>query len=145
MSQLEIRSVNKYDSVWNPRTMFSGFKIRAVLVKSECVITNASAIAQLRKRLIRELGTEDEDWILEENPHTQEHELYLQNSGKLVMWKLQDNEKFMSLFEFVEQHTEDADKLDAQAEKDREAAAKQREEDRLKRFAGGVGPKHTGY
>ncbi len=142
MSQLEIRSVNKYDSVWNPKTMFSGFKIRAVLVKSNDVITNINEMHQLRRRLIRELGTEDEDWILEENPKTLENELYLQNSAKLVMWKLQDNDKFINLFAFVEQHTDDADKLEAQRVKDYEDDLKAREEARLKRF-GATDPKRS--
>ncbi|MNK44116.1 hypothetical protein D3C87_628380 [compost metagenome] len=136
MSQLEIRFVNKYESVWNPKTMFSGFKVRAVLIKSNDVITNITEMHQLRRRLQRELGTEDEDWILEENPNTLENELYLQNSGKLVMWKLQDNDKFISLFAFVEQHTDDAEKLEAQRVKDFEDELKAREEARLQRFAG---------
>lgn len=136
MSQLEIRFVNKYESVWNPKTMFSGFKVRAVLVKSNDVITNITEMHQLRRRLQRELGTEDEDWILEENPNTLENELYLQNSGKLVMWKLQDNDKFISLFSFVEQHTDDAEKLEAQRVKDYEDELKAREQARLNRFAG---------
>lgn len=143
MSQLEIRFVNKYESVWNPKTMFSGFKIRAVLVKSNDVITNINEMYQLRRRLQRELGTEDEDWILEENPNTLENELYLQNSGKLVMWKLQDNDKFISLFAFVEQHTDDAEKLEQQRVKDYEDDLKAREEARAKRFAGGVDPKRS--
>lgn len=143
MSQLEIRFVNKYESVWNPKTMFSGFKIRAVLVKSNDVITNINEMYQLRRRLQRELGTEDEDWILEENPNTLENELYLQNSGKLVMWKLQDNDKFISLFAFVEQHTDDAEKLEGQRVKDYEDDLKAREEARAKRFAGGVDPKRS--
>jgi len=143
MSALEIRFVNKYDSVWHPKTIFSGFKVRAVLVKSNDVITNAMEMHQLRKRLKRELGTEEEDWFLEENPHTEENELYLLNSGKLVMWKLTDNESFIKLFAFVEQHTDEEEKLEEQAEKDRLAAEKEREE--RKRTINISGPKHTGY
>lgn len=143
MSQLEIKFVNKYDSVWNPKTMFSGFKVRAVLVKSNDVITNLMEMSQLRKRLVRELGKEDEDWILEENPRTLENELYLPNSGKLIMWKLQDNEKFMSLFAFVEQHTDDDEKLSEQSERDLAEAAKRREEERNNRMVSGSSPNRS--
>ncbi|MNL70947.1 hypothetical protein D3C87_1960220 [compost metagenome] len=52
------------------------------------------------------------------------------------MWKLQDNDKFISLFAFVEQHTDDAEKLEAQRVKDFEDELKAREEARLQRFAG---------
>ncbi len=142
-TSLEIRFVSKYDSVWHPETIFSGFKVRAVLVKSKDEITNVMEMAQLRKRLRRELGTEDVDWFLQENPHTLENELYLPNSGKLVMWKLTDNESFIKLFAFVEQHTDDQAVLDEQERKDDEAEAKRREEARLTRYVSG--PKHTGY
>lgn len=137
MSQLDIRLVNKYETSnnWIPETMFSGFKIRAVLHKQQDIISHASELYQLRKRLSRELGVEDVDWILGENPRTLVNELYLQNSGRLVMWKLQDNEKFTELFDFVEQHTDDQDKLDEQEREDAAKAAKAREEERLAREA----------
>lgn len=128
MSQLEIKPVNKYNSVWNPDTIFTGFKVRAVLIKSNDLITNIQQMHQLRRRLTRELGVEFEDWILDENPRTEENELYLQSSSKLVMWKLQDNAKFVELFAFVEQHTDDPEVIKSW-ERD------QREKERLAREA----------
>jgi hypothetical protein len=137
MSQLEIRLVNKYDNSnhWVPETMFSGFKVRAVLKKSNDLITHAMELAQLRKRLTRELGVEDVDWILGENPYTLHNELYLQNSSKLIMWKLQDNDQFTGLFDHVEQHSDDPAKLAEQEQKDREAEEKAAEEARLAKEA----------
>jgi len=131
MSQLEIRPVNKYATRWNPDTIFTGFKVRAVLIKSNDLITNIQEMHQLRRRLKREMGVEGEDWVLEENPHTEENELYLQNTGKLVMWKLQDNAKFVELFAFVEQHTDDQSVID-QWEKDQREAEQARREAEIK-------------
>lgn len=142
MSSLEIRVANRYDSDWNPNLLFSGFKIRALLILSSDVITNITTTSQLRKRLTREVGKEGNDWLIEENPITGRTELYLMNSGKLLMWKLQDNENFDTLFEFVEQHTEDEDRLAEQAEKDREAAEKAKAE---RKYAMGGSPKNTAY
>ncbi len=137
MSQLEIRLVNKYETsnTWIPETMFSGFKVRAVLKKSPDLITHAMELSQLRKRLKRELGVEDIDWILGENPVTLHNELYLQNSSKLIMWKLQDNDQFTSLFDHVEQHTDEESKLEEQAQKDKAAEEKAAEEARLAKEA----------
>jgi hypothetical protein len=122
--------------------LFSGFKIRALLILSPDVITNITTTSQLRKRLTREVGAEGSDWLIEENPITGRTELYLMNSGKLLMWKLQDNENFDTLFEFVEQHTEDEDRLAEQAEKDREAAEKAKAE---RRYTMGGSAKNTAY
>ena len=105
MSQkLEILKVNRFAANWDPKTLFSGFSIRAVLTHSNDMITKIQNTSKLRKRLTREMGDEGESWLLQENPRTDEVELYLQTAGKLIMWKLQDYEKFNGLFDRVEQH-----------------------------------------
>jgi hypothetical protein len=106
-TKLEITKVNRFDSKWDAKTMFTGFKIRAVLKKSSDTITNINHMAQLRRRLQREVGVEGEEWLLQANAHTYDDELYLKNAGKLIMWKLQDHEKFNLLFERIEQHKDD--------------------------------------
>jgi hypothetical protein len=110
-NKLEIRKVNRYDADWDPSTIFTGFKIRAVLAKTNDVITAISQKSRLEKRLRREVGEEDVDWKLQNHPATNEVELYLQNSGTLLMWKLQDHEAFKTLFDRVEQHTDDPDEI----------------------------------
>lgn len=109
--KLEIKAVDRHDADWDVKTLFTGFKIRAILRHTECVITNTNNLYTLRKRLSREVGTEGSDWILQSNPTTGEGELYLQNSGKLVMWKLQDHDKFMALFDRIEQHKDNLDEI----------------------------------
>ena len=110
-TKLEIVKVNRYEAQWDSRTLFTGFTIRAVLKEQSDIISRINATSQLRKRLRRELGEEGTDWLLQTNDITGEEELYLPNSGKLVMWKLQDHEKFNSLFDRVEQHKDDLNEL----------------------------------
>lgn len=106
-NKLEIKKVNRYDADWDASTIFTGFKIRAVLAGTNDVITAISAKARLQKRLRREVGEEGVDWMLQNHPTNNEVELYLQNSGTLLMWKLQDHEAFNQLFDRVEQHTDE--------------------------------------
>lgn len=112
MSQLEIKPVNKYEEPWNPDVMFSGFTVRVVIHKSNDVITNIQNMSNLKRKLGRELGREDVDWLMQENPITGENELYLKSTAKLIMWRLQDNMKFMEMFELIEQHTPDQSTID---------------------------------
>lgn len=106
-TKLEITKVNRFNAGWAAETLFSGFRVRAILKASTDTITNIQNKAALDKKLRREVGTEGEDWLLVTNPQTNIGELYLINSGKLVMWKLQDHEKFSELFDRVEQHKDD--------------------------------------
>jgi hypothetical protein len=102
--RLEIISVDKFNANWASETLFSGFMIRAILKEQEDIITKLEAVSRLKKRLKREMGEEGTDWILIQNDKTDEDELYLLNSGKLVLWKLQDHVKFNELFQRVESH-----------------------------------------
>lgn len=110
-TKLEIAKVNRYEAEWDPKTLFNGFTIRAVLTEQRDMVTRIQAVAQLRKRLNREMGEdqEGETWLLQENARTGENELYLLNAGKLIMWKLQDFDKFNGLFDRVEQHKDNLD------------------------------------
>lgn len=109
--KLVIEKVNRHESDWDPKTMFTGFMIRAVLKEQPDMITKINAKSSLHRRLKREIGEEGEDWILQTNDRTGEDELYLKNSGKLVMWKLQNVEKFNGLFERVEQHRDNLNEV----------------------------------
>lgn len=110
-TKLEITKVNRYQENWDAKTLFKGFNIRAVLAEQKDMITKIQATTQLRKRLVREMGEdqEGETWLLQENRLTGEDELYLLNAGKLIMWKLQDFDKFNGLFDRVEQHKDNLD------------------------------------
>ena len=110
-SKLEIKKVNRYEADWDPETIFTGFKIRAILAGTNDVITAISQKSRLQKRLRREVGEEGVDWKLQNHPKSNEVELYLQNSGTLLMWKLQDHEAFNLLFDRVEQHTDNPDEI----------------------------------
>jgi hypothetical protein len=110
-TKLEINKVNRFDAGWDPATLFTGFRVRATLKASTDTITNINNVSALQKKLRREVGEEGTDWLLQTNPLTNIGELYLVNSGKLVMWKLQDHEKFSTLFDKVEQHKDNLDEV----------------------------------
>lgn len=110
-TKLEIIKVNRFDAQWDPSTLFSGWRVRAILKASSDAITNINNKSALEKRLRREVGVEGEDWLLQTNPLTNENELYLINTGKLIMWKLQDHERFSTLFDRVEQHKDNVDEI----------------------------------
>lgn len=105
-NKLDIKKVNRYEADWDPKTIFSGFTIRAVLAGTTDMVTRISERSRLAKRLRREIGEEEVDWILQDHPSNGEVELYLMSSGPLIMWKLQDHEAFNKLFDRVEQHTD---------------------------------------
>jgi hypothetical protein len=105
--RLEILKVNRFEAGWSPETLFAGFTIRAILKEQNDIISKLDAVSRLKKRLKRELGEEGKDWIVIQNDITDEDELYLPNSGKLVLWKLQDHIKFNELFSRVETHKDD--------------------------------------
>lgn len=109
--KLVIVKVNRHDSQWDPKTMFTGFMVRAVLKEHNDMITKINAKSKLHRRLKREVGEEGTDWILQTNDRTGEDELYLKSSGKLIMWKLQNVENFNGLFERVEQHRDNLDEV----------------------------------
>lgn len=109
--KLEINKVNRFDAGWDATTLYTGFRVRAMLTHTTCAITRINDIAQLERRLKREVGDEGTDWILLQNSSTGSGELYLLNAGKLIMWKLQDHEKFSSLFDRIEQHKDDLDEI----------------------------------
>lgn len=110
-TRLEIQKVNRYEADWDPSTIFTGFTIRAVLADTGDMIGRIQNSSRLRKRLTREVGEEGIDWKMRDHPNTDEIELYLQNSGKLIMWKLQDHEGFSALFNRVEQHVDNINEV----------------------------------
>jgi hypothetical protein len=110
-SRLDIKKVNRYDTDWDASTIFSGYSIRAILAGTTDLVTRITERSRLAKRLRREIGDEDVDWMIQEHPRTGEVELYLKNSGPLIMWKLQDHESFSKLFDRVEQHTDDPNEI----------------------------------
>lgn len=110
-NQLDIQKVNRYDADWDPKTIFTGFGIRAVLANTNDMVTRITNTSRLRKRLSREVGVENEDWILQDHPTNEDVELYLKSSGTLLMWKLQDHQAFSELFDRVEQHVENINEI----------------------------------
>lgn len=110
-SKLEIQKVNRYDADWDASTIFSGFTHRAVLAGTTDVITSIDKRSRITKRLRREVGEEDVDWMVQSHPRTGEVEVYLKSSGILLMWKLQNHEEFNELFDRVEQHTDNPDEI----------------------------------
>jgi hypothetical protein len=115
-SKLEIAKVDRFQADWDASTMFTGFKIRATLTRTNDMITALDQKARLQKRLRREIGEENVDWKLITNPINGDDELYLHSSGTLLMWKLQNNEDFDKLFDRVEQHTDNADEISGNAD-----------------------------
>jgi hypothetical protein len=115
-SKLEIIKVNRYDADWDAETMFSGFTHRAVLAGTTDVITAIDQRSRITKRLRREVGEENVDWMVQTHPRTGEVEVYLKSSGILLMWKLQNHEEFATLFDRVEQHTDNLDEVSGNAE-----------------------------
>jgi hypothetical protein len=114
--RLEITKVDRHEADWDAKTIFTGFTIRAILAGTNDMITKISKRSRLQKRLRREIGEEDTDWILQDHPRTDEVELYLKSSGPLIMWKLQDHEAFNELFDRVEQHVDNIDEVRDQEE-----------------------------
>lgn len=117
-SKLEIKKVNRYEADWDAKTIFTGFNIRAVLAGTNDMVTRITERSRLAKRLKREIGDEDEEWILQEHPRNGEVELYLKSSGPLMMWKLQDHEAFNKLFDRVEQHVDNLDEVSDDTQQD---------------------------
>ena len=115
-SRLDISKVNRYEADWDPKTIFSGFSIRAVLAGTTDVIFAIDQRSRISKRLRREIGDEGEDWMVQTHPRTNEVEVYLKSSGTLLMLKLQDHEEFSKLFDRVEQHTDNPDEITGNAE-----------------------------
>jgi hypothetical protein len=111
MTQLDVKFVSKYETNWNPHLVFKPYKVRAILKTHNDVITAISERYQLQRRLKRELGEEGDTWTLQENPLTRDEELYMMDTNKILMWKLQDAERFVAMFDRIEQHTDEPDKL----------------------------------
>lgn len=114
--RLVIAKVNKYEAKWDPAVLFRGFRIRAVLATHQDAVSSMQHRHLLHRKMTREFGVEGDDWHLDDNPITHTIDLYLKNSGQLVMWKLQDMEAFSKLFDFVEQHVETVDEIGSSSE-----------------------------
>lgn len=115
-TRLVIEKVDKYEAEWVPSVIFKGFRIRAVLTEHKDAVTAIQERHLLTRRLRREFGTEGEDWIIEDNLETNTVDLYLHNTGKLLMWKLQDQDSFSKLFGLVEQHVDNINEIREQQE-----------------------------
>lgn len=109
--KVEFENVNKFKESWIPRSLFSDFNVRAILSEHNDVITKINATDRMRRKLTKRMGPEDEEWFIVENVITGNDELYLKDSGILVMWKLNDHLGFVELFDKVEQHQEEVDGL----------------------------------
>ena len=109
--KVEFEDVNKWENNWNTRTLFSDFNVRAILTHHDDLISNIDAMGRMSRKMTRNVGPEDEDWFIVENDSTGKVELYLKDSGLLVMWKLNDHDDFVELFDRVEQHRDDADEF----------------------------------
>lgn len=114
--KLVIEKVDKYEAKWVPSVIFKGFRIRAVLTEHRDAVTEIQQRHLLTRKLRREFGVEGEDWIIEDNFDDDSTDLYLHNTGKLLMWKLQDQEAFSKLFGKVEQHVDNIDEIREQQE-----------------------------
>lgn len=101
----EVTRINKFETNdWHAPLLFSEFKVRATLKHTTDLITKLEAKRQLKRRLLREVGPEGQEWHLVTNTRTRNDELYLKSTGRLMMWKLQNLERFEGLFEKIEQH-----------------------------------------
>lgn len=101
----EVTRINKFETNdWCSVYLFSDFQVRATLVGSTDVITKIEAKRQLKRRLLREVGAEGVEWHLITNKLNNKDELYLKNSTRLIMWKLQNLSRFEGIFEKIEQH-----------------------------------------
>jgi hypothetical protein len=109
--RLEIEKVNKYGAGWCPEALYTGFRIRAVLKDCADSIEQIQNTHLMRRKLRKEFGVEGEDWIIADNRAHGTVDLYLPNSGKLLLWKLQDAEAFSKLFDAVEQHVDDLNEI----------------------------------
>lgn len=107
--KVEFEDVNKFRENWTPESLFSEYNVRAILADSGDIITQMSNTARMRRKLTKRMGEEGEDWFIVENPLTGGDELYLKDSGILLMWKLNDHLGFVELFDRIEQHQEEID------------------------------------
>lgn len=105
--KVEFEDVNKFEHDWDPPSLFSNFNVRAILSKRDDIITQMTETSRMRKKLTRRIGNEGDDWYIVENVLTGSDELYLKDSGILVMWKLDDHNGFKELFDRIEQHQEE--------------------------------------
>lgn len=107
--KVEFEDVNKFRENWTPESLFSEYNVRAILADPGDIITQMSNTARMRRKLTKRMGEEGEDWFIVENPLTGGDELYLKDSGILLMWKLNDHLGFVELFDRIEQHQEEID------------------------------------
>jgi hypothetical protein len=103
---LEIVRVNRYKCEdWYPKFLFGDFKVRVCLKQTNDLVTRHELKKQIKRRLTRELGNEGTEWNIVSR--ISGDDLYLKNTGRLMMWKLQNLERFEGLFESIEQHEEE--------------------------------------
>lgn len=104
-----IKTVSKYEDEWNPRCLFNGFNTKVIIKDPEsgCHIEKYNTIERLKKRLNKDVGEEDEDWILEENPVNGNDELYLRNGDIILMWVIKAADQIKTIIAEVHNHTEE--------------------------------------
>lgn len=107
--KVEFEDVNKFKENWEPKSLFSDFNVRAILAEQPDIITQMGETDRMRRKLSKSMGDEGDDWLIVENPFTGMDELYLKDSGILLIWKLNDHAGFVELFSRVEQHQEEID------------------------------------
>ena len=103
MNQFQIKTVNKFESDWAAITLFSQqYKIRATILYDTNLLVKINKLVKLKISLGKDYGLEDDNWkIIERCPLATD--LYMKDSGALVLWKLQDSD-LLDLFDRIEQH-----------------------------------------
>lgn len=107
VKKVEFLEVNKFKEDWSANSLFSGFNVRAILTHQQDFVTKIVEADNMRRKLTKKIGPEGKHWFMEDDLVNNNVEVYLQDSGCLVMWKLNDNQKFNLLFDRIEQHIED--------------------------------------
>lgn len=110
-TNLDIFRVNRFEADWDASTLFTGFTHRAILSHQNDLISDINTVNRVTKKMIREYGEDSDEWLLVRHEIDGYHELYLRNSGILIIWKMTDSEDFNKLFSRVEQHTDNPDEI----------------------------------
>ena len=102
-------SVSKYDDSWMPSCLFNGFNTKAILKEPEsgCFIEKGENIERLKKRLNKDVGEEEEDWIIDQNPITGEEELYMRDDSIITMWLIRAPDQVKTLIREVHNHQDE--------------------------------------
>lgn len=99
-AKIEHIKVNKFDAQWHHSTLFNDFKFKVVLKPEKSVIKRLERYSKLKKRLSKEAGVEDEDWIVDVDDNC----FYLRHSIFLLYWKMKAADDYKNWVETIEEH-----------------------------------------